>query len=42
VNFFRSEEHLGAGWEQPSSPDGAGTPVIQAFELGRRVFGGLL
>jgi len=42
VNFFRSEEHLRAWWEQPPSPDSAGTPVAEAFELGRRVFGGLL
>jgi hypothetical protein len=42
VNLFRSEEHLRAWWVQASSPAGAGTPVAEAFELGRRVFGGLL
>jgi hypothetical protein len=42
VNFFRSEEHLRAWWAQASSPEGAGTPVAEAFELGRRAFGGLL
>jgi hypothetical protein len=42
LNFFRSEEHLRT-WRavNPDTP-GAGATVVEAFKLGRRIFGGLL
>jgi hypothetical protein len=36
------EEHLAAWWAAHPAIEGAGTPVAEAFALGRRIFGGLL
>jgi hypothetical protein len=41
LNFFRSEEHLRMWWA--ANPEQvAATTVGGGFELGRRIFGGLL
>lgn len=41
-NFFRSEEHLRAWREAHREAVGAGATVVEAFKLGRRIFGDLL
>jgi alkylmercury lyase-like protein len=42
VNFFRSEEHLRQWWAANPGTPGAATTVVEAFRLGRRLFGDLL
>ncbi|PYN19268.1 MAG: hypothetical protein DMD99_25785 [Candidatus Rokuibacteriota bacterium] len=42
MNFFRSEGHLRAWWENNQHEHGAGMTLPEAFKVGRRVFGGLL
>jgi hypothetical protein len=42
LNFFRSEEHLRAWHDGHRDAAGAGTPLAEAFRLGRRIFGDLL
>jgi hypothetical protein len=42
LNVFRSEEHLREWHDRHPDSVGAGTPLAEAFKLGRRIFGDLL
>jgi hypothetical protein len=42
LNFFRSEEEVRAWRRSVPGGEGAALVLAEAFELGRRVFGGLL
>lgn len=42
LNFFRSEEHVGAWWATRPDVSGAAATMVEGFRLAARIFGDLL